>query len=98
MQKNLRLVEAHLIEDHVHVCLSVPPKYENSNAVGFIMGKRGIAIASHFGGTGRNLTYEVFGVREYFDSTVALDEAIVGTYIHSQEDEDNRYDQMKVIV
>ncbi len=76
--------------------MSISPKYAVSNVVGFINGK--IAIARHFGGRARNFTGEVFWARGYLVSTVGPDETMVRAYIRSQEDEDERYDQMKLIV
>jgi putative transposase len=95
-QKDSQVVEGHLMSDHVHMCLSIPPKYAVSNVVGYIKGKSAIAIARHFGGRERNFTGEVFWARGYFVSTVGLDEAMVRAYIRNQEHEDERYDQMKL--
>ena len=95
-QRECRVVEGHLMKDHVHICLSVPPKYSVSNVVGFIKGKSAITIARHFGGRQRNFTGEVFWARGYFVSTVGLDEEMVRAYIRHQEQEDERYDQMKL--
>jgi putative transposase len=95
-QKGCQIVEGHIMPDHVHMCLSVPPKYALSNVVGFIKGKSAIAIARQFGGRARNFTGEVFWARGYFVSTVGLDEAVVRAYIRNQEKEDERYDQMKL--
>jgi putative transposase len=97
-QKDSQVVEGHLMSDHVHMCLSIPPKYAVSNVVGYIKGKSAIAIARHFGGRERNFTGEVFWARGYFVSTVGLDEAMVRAYIRNQEHEDERYDQMKLSV
>ena len=82
--------------DHVHMCISIPPKLAVSHVVGYIKGKSAIAIARHFGGRRRNFTGEVFWARGYFVSTVGLDEAMVRAYIRNQEEEDERYDQMKL--
>jgi len=90
------VVEGHLMSDHVHICLSIPPKYSVSNVVGYIKGKSAIAIARQFGGRERNFTGEVFWARGYFVSTVGLDEEMVREYIRNQEREDERYDQMKL--
>ena len=90
------VVEGHLMSDHVHICLSIPPKLSVSNVVGYIKGKSAIAIARHFGGRERNFTGEVFWARGYFVSTVGLDEEMVREYIRNQEREDERYDQMKL--
>lgn len=95
-QRQCMVVQGHLMIDHVHMCLSVPPKYSVSSVVGFIKGKSAISIARHFGGRQRNFTGEVFWARGYFVSTVGLDEEMVRAYIRNQELEDERYDQMKL--
>ena len=84
------------MSDHVHMCLSIPPKYAVSSVVGYIKGKSAIAIARQFGGRERNFTGEVFWARGYFVSTVGLDEAMVRAYIRNQEQADERYDQLKL--
>ena len=84
--------------DHVHMCISIPPKYTVSNVMGYIKGKSAITIARRFGGRVKNFTGEVFWARGYFVSTVGLDEEIVRAYIRNQEQEDERYDQMKLDV
>ena len=95
-QKGCQIVEGHIMPDHVHMCISVPPKYALSNVVGFIKGKSAIMIARQFGGRTKNFTGEVFWARGYFVSTVGLDEAMVRAYIRNQEKEDERFDQMKL--
>jgi putative transposase len=95
-RKESRIVEGHLMPDHVHMCISIPPKYSVSNVVGYIKGKSAIAIARRFGGRTRNFTGEVFWARGYFVSTVGLDEDMVRAYIRHQEAEDARYEQMKL--
>lgn len=84
------------MSDHIHMCLSIPPTSAVSNGVSYIKGKSAITIARRFGGRQRNFTGEVFWARGYFVSTVGLDEAMVRAYIRHQEDEDERYDQMKL--
>lgn len=85
------------MRDHVHKCISIPPKYSVSTIVGYLKGKSAIAIARHFG-RGKNFTGDIFLARGYFVSTVGLDEATVRAYIRYQEREDERYDQMKLNV
>ena len=85
-----------LMVDHVHICLSIPPKHSVSNVVGYIKGKSVISIAHHFGGWQRNFTGEAFWTEGYFVSTVGLDEEMVRAYIRNQELEDERYDPMKL--
>lgn len=82
---------------HVHMCISIPPKYSVSTIVGYLKGKSAIAIARQFG-RGKNFTGEVFWARGYFVSTVGLDEATVRAYIRKQEREDERYDKMNLNV
>ncbi len=94
--KESKIVEGHLMSDHVHLCISIPPKYAVSNVVGYIKGKSAIQIARQFGGRQRNFTGENFWARGYFVSTVGLDEEMVKAYIRNQESEDERYDQMKL--
>ena len=95
-QRECKVIEGHLMIDHVHMCLSIPPKISVSNAVGYIKGKSAISIARNFGGRQRNFTGEVFWARGYFVSIVGLDEETVRAYIRNQELEDERYDQMKL--
>ena len=73
-QKESQIVEGHLMSDHVHMMIAIPPKYAVSNVVGYLKGKSAILIARRFGGRERNFTGEVFWVRGYFVSTVGLDE------------------------
>ena len=94
--KESQVVEGHLMPDHVHMCISIPPKYAVSNVVGYMKGKSAITIARKFGGRKRNFTGEVFWARGYFVSTVGLDEEKVRAYIRNQEHEDERLDQMKL--
>lgn len=96
LQRESTVVEGHLMTDHVHMCLSIPPKHSVAHVVGYIKGKSAISIARQFGGRQRNFTGEVFWARGYFVSTVGLDEEMVRAYIRNQELEDERYDQMKL--
>ena len=92
------ILEGHLMPDHVHMCISIPPKYAVSRVVGYIKGKSAIQIARQFGGRQRNFSGESFWARGYFVSTVGLDEQMVRAYIRHQGVEDERYDQMKIEV
>jgi len=95
-QRECRIVEGHLMQDHVHMCISIPPKYSVSNVVGYIKGKSAISIARRFMGRVRNFTGENFWARGYFVSTVGLDEEVVRAYIRDQEKEDEHYDQLRL--
>jgi len=86
--------EGHMMSDHVHVLISIPPKYAVSQVVGYIKGKSAIHIARTYMGRQRNFTGEHFWARGYYVSTVGLDEEVVRQYIQNQEAEDQRLDQL----
>ena len=69
-QKESKIVEGHLMSDHVHICICISPKYAVSNDVGYIKGTSAIQITRQFGGRQRNFTGENFWARGYFVSTV----------------------------
>ena len=92
-QKGIEILEGHLMKDHVHMCLSVPPKFAVSNVVGYLKGKSAIAIARKFSGRQRNFNVEHFWARGCFVSTVGLDEHVVREYIRHQESNDANYEQ-----
>jgi putative transposase len=96
IRKGCKIEEGHLMKDHVHMCLSVPPKYAVSNIVGYIKGKSAIAIARRFKGKQRNFNGEHFWARGYYVSTVGLDEEMVREYIRHQEANDEKRDQMSL--
>ncbi len=83
-QKDCKILEGHLMSDHVHMSISIPPKYSVSNVVGYIKGKSAISIARRFMGKSRNFARESFWARGYFVSTVGLDEEMVRAYIREQ--------------
>ena len=95
-QKECRVEEGHLMPDHVHMLLSVPPKYSVSQVVGYIKGKSAIHLARTYGGRRRNFVGQHFWARGYFVSTVGRDEAAVRAYIQNQEQEDKRLEQLEM--
>ena len=96
-QKESLIEEGHLMPDHVHMMLSIPPKYAVSQVVGFIKGKGAIHIARMYAGRKQNYVGQHFWARGYFASTVGRDEQVIRNYIRHQEDEDRRVDQMKLM-
>ena len=94
MQRESRIDEGHLMRDHVHMLVSIPPKYSVSQVVGYLKGKSAIHIARTFMGKARNFTGESFWARGYFVSTVGRDEKQIREYIQKQEQEDQRIDQL----
>jgi putative transposase len=92
-QKECRVEEGHLKMDHVHMLISIPPKYLVSHVVGFIKGKSAIHIARTYMGRKQNFVGQHFWARGYYVSTVGRDEATVRDYIRQQEKVDERLDQ-----
>ena len=95
-QKESEVVEGHLMVDHVHMLVSVPPKYAVAQVVGFMKGKSAIHIARTFMGRERNFTGHHFWARGYFVSTIGKDEKAIKEYVKKQEEEDRRLDQLRI--
>jgi len=89
--------EGHLMSDHVHMMISIPPKYAVAQVVGYIKGKSAIHIARTYAGRKRNFVGEEFWARGYYVSTVGRDEEVIREYIRRQEQEDRRVDQLKLM-
>ena len=96
LQKESRIEQGHLMADHVHMMISIPPKYAVSQVVGFIKGKSAIHLARTYGEGKRNFVGQHFGASGYFVSTVGRDEAAIREYIKNQEQEDKRLDQLNL--
>ncbi len=88
-QKECQILEGHLMTDHVHMCIAIPPKHSVASVIGFLKGKSAIAIARQFGGKQRNFTGEHFWARGYAVSTVGFELEQVRTYIREQESGDD---------
>jgi putative transposase len=95
-QKESRIEEGHLMPDHVHMMISIPPKYAVSQVVGFIKGKSAIHLARVYGERKRNFVGQHLWARGYFVSTVGRDEEVIRAYIRNQEADDRRLEQMKM--
>ena len=85
------------MSDHVHMLISIPPKYAVAQVVGFIKGKSAIHIARTFMERKRNFVGQNFWARGYFVSTVGRDEEMIRRYIRDQELEDKRVDQLNLV-
>ena len=93
-QRESEIEEGHLVADHVHMMISIPPKYSVAQVVGYIKGKSAIHIARNYLKRGRNVRGQHFWARGYFVSTVGRDEEVIRRYIRDQEAEDRRLDQL----
>ncbi len=84
-QRESFIEEGHVMPDHFHRMISIPPKYAVSQVVGFIKGKSAIHIARTYVGHKRNYVGQHFRARGYFVSTVGRDEQVIREYIRHQE-------------
>ena len=96
-QKESAIEEGHLMPDHVHMMISIPPKYAVAQVIGFIKGKSAIHIARVYSERKRSFVGQHFWARGYFVSTVGRDEEVIREYIRHQEREDQRIDQLRLI-
>jgi putative transposase len=96
-QKESEVEEGHVMPDHVHMMLSIPPKYSVAQVVGYIKGKSAIHIARTYMERKRNYIGQHFWARGYFVSTVGRDEEVIRNYIRHQEREDHRIDQLNLM-
>ena len=95
-QRESRVEEGHLRPDHVHMMISIPPKYAVSQVIGYIKGKSAIHLARVYGERKRNFVGQHFWARGYWVSTVGRDERVIREYIRKQEEEDRRMDQLNL--
>jgi putative transposase len=97
LQKECRIVEGYLMKDHVHMLISIPPKYSVSHVVGFLKGKSALYIAQRYGRKRKFRGYH-FWARGYFVSTVGHNEEVVRRYIMNQEKVDKQIEQQSLFV
>ena len=83
-QKECQIIEGHVMPDHVHMCILIPPKFAVASVIGFLKGKSAIAVA-RLQGKERNFTGEHFWARGYAVSTVGFNEEQIRRYIREQE-------------
>ena len=95
-QKGCRIEEGHIMPDHVHMLISIPPKLEVSSVVGYIKGKSAIHVARHFLKQTRNYAGQNLWARGFFVDTVGRDTEVIRRYIQNQEAEDQRMDQLEI--
>ena len=95
-RKESRIEEGLLRPDHVHMMISIPPKYPVSQVIGYIKGESAIHLARVYGEQKRIFVGQHFWARGYYVSTVGIDEVVIRQYIQQQEAEDRRLDQLRL--
>lgn len=96
MQKGLVLVEGNAMPDHVHMLLSIPPKYSVAMTMGYLKGKSAVRILREQLRTKGTLFGRSFWARGYCVSTVGLDEGVIRAYVREQEHLDKHLEQMEL--
>ena len=95
-QRASEIGEGHMVADHVHMLIKIPPKYAVAEVIGYIKGKSAIAVARQLGGRKRNFNGKQFWARGYAVSTVGFEEEQIQKYIRHQEALDTKgYDQQE---
>ncbi len=84
-QRESKIIEGHMVQDHVHMLIQIPPKYAVAEVVGYIKGKSAIAVARQFSGRDKNFNGERLWARGYAVSTVGFEQARIQQYIRDQE-------------
>ena len=92
-QKECQILEGHVLPDHVHMCIAIPPKHPVASGIGFLKGKSAIAVARQLCGRERNFTGEHLWARGYAVSTVGFEERQVREYIRNQQQLDAQHEQ-----
>ena len=83
--RGCKILEGHMVHDHVHMIISIPPKYSVSEVIGYIKGKSAIAVARKFGGRKRNFNGEKLWARGYAISTIGFEVEKIKAYVKNQE-------------
>jgi len=94
--KGVEIIEGHMMPDHIHMLLSIPPKYSVSSVMGYLKGKSALMIFERHA----NLKYKYgnrhFWCEGYYVSTVGLNEETIKKYIAEQEQRDQAVDRLSV--
>lgn len=93
-QKESKILEGHLVLDHVHILIEIPPKYSVAQVIGYIKGKSAIYVARRFGERQKYFSGQHMWARGYFVTTVGLDEEVIREYIKNQEEDDRKQEQL----
>jgi len=89
-QKDVDLIEGQACPDHIHLVLSVPPKFSLAMVIGYLKGKSAIHIHRQLQGVKKGLTGRHFWSRGYCVSTVGIDEETIRAYVRNQEENERQ--------
>jgi len=93
-QRDCEIIGGNIVQDHVHMLITIPPKYSVAEVIGYLKGKSAIAVARQFGSRKRNFNGEQFWARGYAVSTVGFELEHIKSYVKNQEQFDsNGFDE-----
>jgi putative transposase len=84
-QRGSKIIKGNMVQDHVHILISIPPKHSVAEVIGYIKGKSAIAVARQFGNKTKNFNGESLWARGYAVSTVGFEQETIHNYIKHQE-------------
>jgi putative transposase len=91
--KKIDIVEGKACLDHIHLCLSIPPKYSVAGMIGYLKGKSSMVIFEQFSKLKKNFKGHHFWARGYYVNTVGLDEGKIKKYIRDQDENESIEDR-----
>jgi putative transposase len=91
--KGIEIVEGKACLDHIHLCLSIPPKYSVAGMIGYLKGKSSMILFEQFSKLKKNFKGHHFWARGYYVSTVGLDEGKIKKYIRDQDENESIEDR-----
>ena len=94
--KGIEIIEGHLMPDHVHMLLAIPPKYSVSSVMGYVKGKTSLMVFDRHANMRNKFGIRKFWAEGYYVSTVGLNEATIAKYIREQEKADIALDRLSV--
>lgn len=94
-QRKIELLEGHAMADHIHMVLSIPPKYSVANTIGFLKGKSAVRIHRELMKE-RRMTGLHFWADGYCVSTIGLNEETIRRYVREQDQRERRQDQREL--
>ena len=94
--KGIEIIEGHMMSDHIHLLLSIPPKYSVSQIMGYLKGKSAMMIFERHANLKYKFENRHFWAEGYYVSTVGLNTATIQKYIREQEKEDQIMDKLKI--
>ena len=94
--KGVEIIEGHIMPDHIHLLLSIPPKYSVSSIMGYLKGKSSLMIYEKFGNLKFKYRNREFWCRGYYVDTVGKNAKKIAEYIKNQLEEDKIGEQMKI--